>query len=50
MSNYTRWSDIRAELVARAGGEQAFEHRKRGLLAALAAHHIFKSRTASKAS
>ncbi|GAB3659143.1 hypothetical protein GCM10027589_20120 [Actinocorallia lasiicapitis] len=40
MSGYTRWSDIRAEQVERAGGEAAVEAGKLELLAEVLGHRL----------
>jgi hypothetical protein len=37
MSSYVKWSDVRAEFVERAGGEEAVAEGKRKLLAECAA-------------
>lgn len=39
MSSYVRWSDIRAEDVARAGGEQVVEAGRQALLATVVVGH-----------
>jgi DNA-binding XRE family transcriptional regulator len=44
MNSYTRWSDIRAEHVERAGGEQAVEAGKRELLATTVGHRLAEIR------
>ena len=44
MSTYTRWCDIRAEHVERAGGEQAVEDGKHELLAAVVGHRLAEVR------
>ena len=44
MSNYTRWRDIRAEQVERAGGEQAVEAGKHELLATVVGHRLAEVR------
>ncbi|GLY01352.1 MULTISPECIES: helix-turn-helix transcriptional regulator [Actinoplanes] len=44
MSSYTRWSDIRAEHVERAGGEQAVETGKQELLATVVGHRLAEIR------
>ncbi|WP_306209725.1 helix-turn-helix domain-containing protein [Actinoplanes sp. RD1] len=44
MSGYTRWSDIRAEHVERAGGEEVVEAGKRELLAAVVGHRLAEIR------
>ncbi|MGR6317266.1 helix-turn-helix transcriptional regulator [Micromonospora soli] len=46
MSDYTRWQDIRAEHVARAGGEQAVEAGKQELLAEVIGHRLAEVRRA----
>jgi DNA-binding XRE family transcriptional regulator len=44
MSGYMRWSDIRGELVERAGGEEAVVAGKRRLLAEAAGHRLAEAR------
>jgi len=44
MSTYTRWRDIRAEQVERAGGEQAVEDGKHELLATVVGHRLAEVR------
>jgi DNA-binding XRE family transcriptional regulator len=44
MSSYVRWSDIRAEHVARAGGEEAVAAGKRELLAQVTGHRLAELR------
>ena len=44
MSGYTRWSDIRAAHVERAGGEQPVEEGKQQLLAAVVGHRLAEVR------
>ena len=44
MSGYTRWSDIRAARVERAGGEQAMEEGKQQLLATVVGHRLAEVR------
>ena len=44
MSGYTRWSDIRAAHVERAGGEQAVEEGKLQLLASVVGHRLAEVR------
>jgi DNA-binding XRE family transcriptional regulator len=46
MSDYVRWADIRAEQVARAGGEAAVETGKEELLAAAIGHRLAEVRRA----
>ena len=46
MSGHVRWADIRAEHVARAGGEEAVEAGKRELLAAATGHRLAEVRRA----
>ncbi|MDT0265366.1 helix-turn-helix transcriptional regulator [Streptomyces sp. DSM 44915] len=46
MSGYTRWQDIRAEYVARAGGEEAVREGKEGLLAELTGRRLAELRRA----
>jgi DNA-binding XRE family transcriptional regulator len=46
MSNHTRWSDIRAAQVERAGGEQAVEEGKQELLATVVGHRLAEIRRA----
>ncbi|HEY7272129.1 MAG TPA: helix-turn-helix transcriptional regulator [Actinoplanes sp.] len=44
MTNYVRWSDIRAEHVERAGGERALEEGKQELLATVVGHRLAEVR------
>ncbi len=44
MSGYTRWKDIRAEFVERAGGEVAVEAGKQELLAQVVGHRLAEIR------
>lgn len=44
MTSYVKWSDIRPELVERAGGEQAVEAGKRELLAQVVGHRLAEVR------
>ncbi|MEH0841882.1 helix-turn-helix transcriptional regulator [Micromonospora sp. CPCC 205711] len=46
MSDYSRWQDIRAEHVARAGGEGAVEAGKQELLAEVLGHRLAEVRRA----
>ncbi|MFK3985062.1 helix-turn-helix domain-containing protein [Micromonospora sp. NPDC050397] len=46
MSSYSRWQDIRAEQVERAGGEQAVEAGKQELLAEVLGHRLAEVRRA----
>jgi len=46
MSGHVRWSDIRAEHVARAGGEGAVEAGKQELLAVVIGHRLAEVRRA----
>ncbi|MGA3565229.1 helix-turn-helix domain-containing protein [Melissospora conviva] len=46
MSSYVSWSQIRADHVARAGGEQAVEEGKQELLAAVVGHRLAEVRRA----
>jgi DNA-binding XRE family transcriptional regulator len=46
MSGHVRWADIRAEHVARAGGEAAVEAGKRELLATAVGHRLAEVRRA----
>ena len=46
MTGYVRWSDIRAENVARAGGEEAVEAGKQELLAVVIGHRLAEVRRA----
>lgn len=46
MSSYTRWSDIRAGHVERAGGEEAVEAGKQELLATVIGHRLGEIRRA----
>lgn len=50
MTRYTLWQDIRAEYVARAGGEEAVRKGKEKLLAEVAAHREAELRRARGAS
>jgi DNA-binding XRE family transcriptional regulator len=45
-SEYVRWSDIRADHVARAGGEGAVEAGKQELLAVVVGHRLAEVRRA----
>ncbi|MGW0631787.1 hypothetical protein [Streptomyces sp. NPDC002758] len=40
MNDYTRWKDIRAEHIERAGGEAAVVEGKRELLAEVLGHRL----------
>jgi DNA-binding XRE family transcriptional regulator len=44
MSSYVRWNDVRAEQVARAGGESAVEAGKQELLATVVGHRLAEAR------
>jgi DNA-binding XRE family transcriptional regulator len=44
MSSYVRWKDIRAEHVARAGGEQAVEVGKQELIATVMGQRLAEAR------
>jgi DNA-binding XRE family transcriptional regulator len=46
MSSHVAWSDIRAEHVARAGGEDAVEAGKREMLAEVIGHRLAEVRRA----
>ncbi|QLQ39319.1 helix-turn-helix domain-containing protein [Micromonospora robiginosa] len=46
MSEYSRWQDIRAGQVARAGGEEAVEAGKQQLLAEVIGHRLAEVRRA----
>lgn len=46
MSDYSRWQDIRAEHVARAGGDEAVEAGKQELLAEVIGHRLAEVRRA----
>jgi ribosome-binding protein aMBF1 (putative translation factor) len=46
MSSYTRWSDIRAAQVERAGGEEAVAAGKQELLATVVGHRLAELRRA----
>jgi DNA-binding XRE family transcriptional regulator len=46
MSGHVRWSDIRAEYVARAGGEEAVEAGKQEFLAVMIGHRLAEVRRA----
>ncbi|WP_322778155.1 helix-turn-helix transcriptional regulator [Frankia sp. Cas4] len=46
MSGYTRWADIRAEQVARAGGEDAVAAGKQEFLAVAVGHRLAEVRRA----
>ena len=46
MSSYVAWSDIRAEHVARAGGEETVEAGKRQMLAEVVGHRLAEIRRA----
>jgi len=45
-AGYTRWKDIRAEYVERAGGEEAVAEGKRELLAEVLGHRLAEIRRA----
>ncbi|GGL12040.1 helix-turn-helix domain-containing protein [Planomonospora parontospora] len=44
MTGYVRWSDVRAEHVERAGGEEAVEAGKQELLAQVRGHRLAEIR------
>jgi DNA-binding XRE family transcriptional regulator len=44
MNSYTRWNDVRAEHVERAGGEHAVETGKQELLATVVGHRLAEVR------
>ena len=46
MTSYVRWTDIRAEQVQRAGGEDAVEAGKQELLAEIVGHRLAEVRRA----
>ncbi|MFC0099474.1 helix-turn-helix domain-containing protein [Micromonospora marina] len=46
MSDYSRWQDIRADHVARAGGEEAVDAGKQELLAEFIGHRLAEVRRA----
>ena len=46
MTSYVRWSDIRAEHVARAGGEEAVETGKQELFTEALGHRLAEIRQA----
>lgn len=46
MSDYSRWQDIRADHVARAGGEGAVDAGKQALLAEVIGHRLAEVRRA----
>jgi DNA-binding XRE family transcriptional regulator len=46
MTGYTRWKDVRADFVARAGGEEAVEAGKQELLASVLGHRLAEVRKA----
>jgi DNA-binding XRE family transcriptional regulator len=46
MSDYSRWQDIRAEHVARAGGEEVVEAGKQEFLAEVIGHRLAEVRRA----
>lgn len=46
MNSYVRWSDIRAEHVERAGGEEAVDAGKQELLAEVVGHRLAEVRRA----
>ena len=46
MSGYVRWNDIRADQVARAGGEEAVQAGKEELLAEVIGHRLAEIRRA----
>jgi hypothetical protein len=46
MSSHVAWNDIRAEHVTRAGGEDAVEAGKRGMLAEVLGHRLAEVRRA----
>ncbi len=46
MSNHVKWQDIRAQHVARAGGEAAVEEGRREMLAQVVGHRLAEIRRA----
>lgn len=46
MNSYVRWTDVRAEHVQRAGGEEAVEAGKQELLAEIVGHRLAEVRRA----
>ncbi len=46
MTGYTRWRDVRAEFVERAGGEEAVEAGKQELMAQVLGHRLAEVRKA----
>jgi DNA-binding XRE family transcriptional regulator len=46
MNGYTRWTDVRAEYVEAAGGEEAFAEGKREFLATVIGHRLAEVRRA----
>lgn len=46
MTSHVKWSDIRPELVERAGGEEAVQAGKRELLAQVVGHRLAEIRRA----
>ncbi|PUB28996.1 helix-turn-helix protein [Promicromonospora sp. AC04] len=44
MTGYVRWADIRGDLVARAGGEEAVERGKQELLAKVTGYRLAELR------
>ena len=46
MTNYSRWSDIRAAYVEQVGGEEAVEAGKQELLATVVGHRLAEVRRA----
>ncbi|MEV6299730.1 helix-turn-helix transcriptional regulator [Actinoplanes sp. NPDC051861] len=44
MSEYVRWRDVRAQYVAEAGGEEAFEAGKAELVTAVIGHRLAEVR------
>jgi len=48
MNSYVRWQDIRAEHVARAGGEEAVQAGKQELLAEVIGHRLAEVRRARR--
>lgn len=46
MKGHTRWRDVRADYVERAGGEEAFEAGKRELLGQVVRHRLAEVRRA----
>jgi DNA-binding XRE family transcriptional regulator len=46
MTGYTRWSDVRAEFVERAGGEEAIAAGKQELMATIVGHRLAEVRKA----